>query len=133
VSASVLAHEQTDYLTVGFDAFLAKPIRVEALCECLRRVAQLEFDYGPGASTLEMAGPADQPEEISLPADLRQRLTEAAGRHSATQLERALSELERRGDREQRAAGHLRRLAAQGEFETVFEFLEDVAVETQKP
>ncbi len=131
VSASVLAHEQADYLEGGFDAFLAKPIRIEALCDCLGRLAQLEFDYGPALPASQINAPVIQPQEVTLPADLRERLAKAAGRHSATQLERGLSELERRGDREQRAAGRLRQLVAQGDFEAVFDFLKDVAVETQ--
>jgi CheY-like chemotaxis protein len=131
VSASVLAHERQDYLKAGFDAFLAKPIRVEELCECLRRVAHLEFEYGPGSSP-EADASAVHPREVILPVDMRQRLSEAAGRHSATQLERGLAELEQRGDRERRAAGHLRRLALRGDFEAVSDFVNQVTTEPQE-
>ena len=128
VSASVLAHEQQDYLKAGFDAFLAKPFRLEELCENLRTLLHVVFEYEPESAAPPGQPPAIAPEQLTLPADLRQQLAEAASRHSATQLEHGLGELERRGDWERRAAEHLRRLALQGDFEAAHEFLNHVAV-----
>ena len=128
VSASVLAHEQQDYLKAGFDAFLAKPFRLEELCESLRTLLHVVFEYEPESAVPPGQPPAIAPEQLTLPADLRQQLAEAASRHSATQLEHGLGELERRGDWERRAAEHLRRLALQGDFEAAHEFLNHVAV-----
>jgi CheY-like chemotaxis protein len=129
VSASVLAHEQEDYLKAGFDAFLAKPFRLEELCDCLQRVAQIEFEYEAESAAPPGLPPVIAPEQLTLPADLRRQLAEAASRHSATQLEHGLGELERRGDLERHAAEHLRRLALQGDFETGHEFVNHIAVE----
>jgi CheY-like chemotaxis protein len=128
VSASVLAHEQTEYLKAGFDAFLAKPFRFEELCDCLRQVASLELDYEPESATPSAEPPVITPEQLTLPSELRQRLVEAASRHSATQLEYGLRELGRLGDFERGAAEHLRHWALQGDFEAVSEFLKHVEV-----
>jgi len=128
VSASVLAHERDEYLKAGFDAFLAKPFRLEELCDCLHRVAQLEFEYEPESVMPPGQGPVLTPEQLTWPAGLRERLLQASSRHSATQLEHGLGELEQRGDPEWRAAEHLRHLALQGDFDAVSEFLNRVTV-----
>jgi len=128
VSASVLAHEQQDYLKAGFDAFLAKPFHLEELCESLRTLLNVVFEYEPESAVPPGQPPAIAPDQLTLPADLRAQLAEAASRHSATQLEHGLGELERRGDLERRAAEHLRRLAMQGDFEAAHEFLNRVNV-----
>jgi CheY-like chemotaxis protein len=127
VSASVLAHEQQDYLESGFEAFLPKPFRLEEICDCLRALLRVEFEYEPESSLPSPSGPVMDPRQVTIPGDLLGQLLEAARRHSATQLERGLVELERRGEREGQVAREIQRLGVQGDFEAAYEFLAKVA------
>lgn len=42
-SASAMSHERQTYLESGFDDFLAKPVRLDDLCETLRRLLNVKF------------------------------------------------------------------------------------------
>ena len=45
ISASVLAHEQQQYLQVGFHDFISKPFRVAEITACLTRLLAVRFEY----------------------------------------------------------------------------------------
>lgn len=131
VSASVLTHEQQAYLDAGFDAFLPKPFQLEEVCACMEGLLHVTFDYEPTAMSSPEARAAVTPDGLVLPAALLRPLVEAARRHSATQLERSLAALERRGDLERCAAEHLRHLTLQGDFEAAHAFLNRIPSTTQ--
>lgn len=138
ISASAFAHEQRRYLEAGFDAFLAKPFRFEQLCDCLQRLLPIEFEYAHASRERRTGGDEIDLRQVRMPAEVRQRLAEAADRCSATQLEEGLAALERRGEEERRVAGHLRRLLDEGDFAGILAFLEpgpggsDAALERQR-
>ncbi len=45
LSAFALSQERESYMEAGFNEFLGKPVRLELLCETLRRLLQVEFHY----------------------------------------------------------------------------------------
>jgi len=45
ISASVLEHQQREFLEVGFDDFIPKPFRFEEVTECLKKLLQVEYEY----------------------------------------------------------------------------------------
>ena len=106
ISASVLEHERRSFLESGFDDFIAKPFRIERVCQCLIDLLGVEH------TSVEVKGESPQPEispsKISLPEDLFMRLKEAAADQNATQLSRCIDEVEVLGTNEQLLAEHLR-------------------------
>jgi CheY-like chemotaxis protein len=93
ISASVLLHEQRDFLEAGFAEFLGKPFRFERICECLVKVLSAEFEVStvseddrPAAAQADLAA-------LCLSKAQQQRLIAAAENHSSTELKAAIREL----------------------------------------
>lgn len=87
VSASAFGYDRERAIRAGADAFLPKPVRLEALLELLQRYLELEPFF---ASTVR-ASPADRNQQpiapvFSLPRDRWQLLTELARRGDIQQL-----------------------------------------------
>jgi CheY-like chemotaxis protein len=123
VSASVLAHERQGYLQAGFDAFLEKPFRLEALYACLEEVLGVRYEQAEVAE----AGPAEDFTGLRLPSALRQRLRQAAEMHNATEVGKCLDQLQGLGPREGRLAAHLDELALRLDMEALLRELEKTA------
>jgi signal transduction histidine kinase/CheY-like chemotaxis protein len=125
LSASVLAHEQQKYLASGFDDFVAKPFRLEVICECMARLLPVRFDYeivperkrGPSA-------PQDF-YKLKMPQPLRQRLRAAAEVYSTTELKRCLSEVSRLGPDGQRLAAIILELVHSYDMDAILRILEE--------
>lgn len=108
-TASALDRHREDALAAGCVGFIAKPVTLERLAECLERHlgVQLEFDVPvTGQETLPPLG--DQP--VILPAELCVRLTVAAELHSTTALKAVLHELRQQGHEAQQLAAEIRHL-----------------------
>jgi CheY-like chemotaxis protein len=125
LSASVFEHERQEYLEAGFDEFIGKPFRFGEICECLRTLLNVEFEYADSAVAAGGEGDID-PAQISLPVAILSQLREAAERYSVTRLEKCLEELDQDGEMGKRTAAHLRHLIRAGDLEGVSEFLKEV-------
>lgn len=55
LSAFALSQERESYMEAGFNEFLGKPVRLELLCDTLRRLLQVEFDYRDGDAGIRFA------------------------------------------------------------------------------
>ncbi|MCC7261409.1 MAG: response regulator [Candidatus Latescibacteria bacterium] len=122
ISASVLTHERQDYLEAGFDAFIEKPFRLEALYACLEQVLGAEYEY----SRTEVVPAAVDFAGLRLPASLRQQLRQAAKMHNVTQVKQGLEELRQLGAREEALAAHLGDLVQRFEMPSVLDLLERI-------
>ncbi|MHB8520051.1 MAG: two-component regulator propeller domain-containing protein [Limisphaerales bacterium] len=126
ISASVLAHEQKQYLESGFDEFVGKPFRVEQIADCLTRLLSVEFEYAPAgdglaaAKTGEPAGDA----RVILPEALRTRLRASAKAYRIVEFKRCLVEVEQLGAQGRRLAAALETLNRKGEMERILEILD---------
>ena len=119
ISASVLAHERQHYLHSGFDGFVDKPFRFEALYACLEQVLGVEYHY---------AAPEEEASvrlAIELPADLVQRCTEAAQFYRVTELRRFLEEVEALGEGGRGLAQRLRERVQAYDMESVIALLKE--------
>ena len=104
VSASTLAHEAAYYLKQGFDDFIPKPVLTDQLYGCLRTLLQVSFEIQSGVVSLEDFSHIDLPEEIY------QELKAAAEIYSSTQVDWALNELDKLGEKVKPLALYLRGL-----------------------
>ena len=122
ISASVMQHQRQDYLDAGFDAFLEKPFRLEALYACLEQVLGVQYEY---AQSEEAKDPAREHfDGLRLPVALRAELRQAAEMHNVTDLRSGLGRLQGLGAREARLAAHLGMLVQAAELAAVLEVLD---------
>jgi signal transduction histidine kinase/DNA-binding NarL/FixJ family response regulator len=118
ISASVLAHEQREYVEAGFVDFIPKPFYFEEVCACLAKHLDVEFttaDSKPAPETDE--GPAFH--EVALPAEIVNRLQQAANLYSVTEIDGCLLEMEQLGADESRLASRLRALRQSHDLEVL--------------
>lgn len=126
ITASVLEHERAGHMAAGFHGFLSKPFRFLEVCETLKQLLKIKFEYAEEAPTANDTLLDVDPTKVTLPADLWQELKEAADRFSVTRLEKALAPLENNGDSHQAVAYYLKQLIHEGDLDQVSEFLEKV-------
>jgi CheY-like chemotaxis protein len=122
-SASALTHEQERYSASGFDGFIAKPFRLESICECLERLLGATFQYTkvpenprPGGAALDLA-------RLRIPKRLHERLKSSAEFYSTTELKQCLSELEKLGELERILASRFRELLQSYDMEAILSIL----------
>ena len=122
ISASVLQHQQQDYLQAGFDAFIEKPFRLEQIYACLGQVLGVEFEYARSQVAAEPE--AAYFDGLLLPASLRQQLRQAAKMHNVTQVKLGLERMRQVGTREAALAAHLGDLVERFDLAGVIDLLE---------
>ena len=125
VSASVLEHEREAHLKAGFDAFLGKPFQAGQVYACLAELLGVEYEY---ATEIGSAAAIRREElaTIQLPAELIERLEQAAQFYQVTGLRHGLEEMEALGEEGRRLATHLRVLGENYDMKGILEILQGV-------
>jgi signal transduction histidine kinase/CheY-like chemotaxis protein len=108
-TASALAQYRDEAKQAGCVDFIAKPVRAERLCECLRAHLGAEFEYAAPPPEAEPPAPWDAG-QLALPDELYARLATAAELHSTTVLKSCLTELRQHGPGAGQLAEHIRHL-----------------------
>jgi signal transduction histidine kinase/CheY-like chemotaxis protein len=105
-SGSAMAHERQAYLDAGFDDVLAKPLRMEMICDTLRRLLKVEFEPGSGA---RVQGPSEiRPRAFAPILERLGALKLAAAESNATTVRACLEALEQTGSEGREIAASLR-------------------------
>ena len=92
ITASVLRHETSRYLELGFDDFIAKPFLFETVFQCLQKYLSVEIAYDMENDAI--AAPAVTVHQVQpLPAILYQRLLDAVDAGWVNGIEVLLDEL----------------------------------------
>jgi CheY-like chemotaxis protein len=96
VTASGLLRQRSYYLDAGFDDFIGKPFRLEAVCDCMASHLHVELEREPTARPPATSEPpAADLAAARLPDALRDRLLAAAQVNALTEIEAAIAELQR--------------------------------------
>ncbi len=124
VTASVFEHQRQEYLEMGFEEFLNKPLRAEQLYACMAAQLGVEYKYAEVEETPEF-------EEVdwrgvSLVPELHAALVAAAEEHSITQLQEHIAALEKLGVQEQSLAAQLRLLDRQYDMDGIKAVLQEI-------
>jgi signal transduction histidine kinase/CheY-like chemotaxis protein len=109
VTASAFNHQRQQFLDDGFDEFIDKPFRKEAIFACLGDVLGARFEFA-GAPTPATQAPTESQQSLwreALSDGIRQRLMDAAAQHNASGLRNILAELAAAGGASAAVAGHL--------------------------
>ena len=123
VSASALDHERREMLTAGFDAFLAKPVRPQALQSCLADICRARFTH---ANAPDAPAPTSI-SAIAVPDVIWLSLRRAAENCSITDLKKSLEELSGVGPGMAPLVERLRGLSRQYDMEAVVSLLDEVS------
>ena len=117
VSASALTHERDGYLEAGFDGFIAKPVDVQRLYECLAQLLHIEYE------TSGVKPPSFDMSLVTLPSDLLDHLRSAAELGRVTELEKLLPQVEAAGVDAAQLAARLRDLSRNLDMEQISDLL----------
>jgi CheY-like chemotaxis protein len=97
MSAAPFAHDQNRYTAAGFSQVLAKPIACKSLYSCVASTLGVNFAFdSESISNEQWSLEAAIRQASALPADLRDRLREAAELCSVTDLRDCAHEIESR-------------------------------------
>jgi signal transduction histidine kinase/DNA-binding response OmpR family regulator len=124
VTASVFEHQRQEYLEMGFDEFINKPLRAEQIYACLAAQLGVQYNYAEALETpvpevVDWSG-------IVLAPELYAALVTAAEEHSITQLQEHLTALEQLGAKEQSLATQLRLLDQQYDMDDIKAVLQEI-------
>lgn len=121
VSASALAHQESEYLDAGFDEFIDKPVQMKKLYECISRLLNASFKTDP---TLTLSSTDDQ--SFILSDALWKSLVDAAEHQNITDLKRHIAAVEALGHPERVFAAQLRELSGKYDMNGVLSALDEV-------
>ena len=98
VSASALDNERKDFIAVGCNDYISKPVQIERVLECMANLLKIEYEYiipdhdrSATETPIELA-------ELKIPEDLFSRMIEAARLHNISDLKVCLNETEELGE-----------------------------------
>ena len=109
LSASVLDHQRREYLDAGFDDFIDKPFRTEAIFDCMARLLGVQYEY-------EEEEPDSHAEEDSL--------------YRVTELRRCLEEVAQLGQEGQLLAASLSQLVKDYDMSGIVDLLDRGPLDT---
>lgn len=121
LSASALAHEQDRYRAAGFEGFVSKPIRWDALCQTLATVEGVRFETDPAAARPQEQRVDSPAGALRLPKALRERLIRAARLYRSTELKSVIAELPALGREGEELAARLREWHEAGHLDRILE------------
>ncbi len=126
ITASVLEHQRDAQMAAGFHGFLGKPFHFADVCDCLRNLLGIEFEYGELRGGVRTGISAEDWEPAALPESVIRDLQEAAECFNATRLDQCVNALEAVGGDGTRVAERLRPLIRTSDFESVIQLLREM-------
>ncbi len=102
MTASVLNHEVDQFLKIGFDEAILKPIRLEDLVDLLKRRLNAKFEFekdiAQAPHTFSDTTSKEGVVQIDIPNSMLKSLKEAADSGNVTQLAKELADIEKIGE-----------------------------------
>jgi CheY-like chemotaxis protein len=128
VTASAFEHERQQFMDMGFDHFLSKPLLAAQVYSCLASLLGVEFSFTDEARD-DAGPPVAAEDDVRLPGRLKKELIDAAATHSITELRRQLGGLGTLGEAQQRLGTRLLELARSYDFDGIQAALGEVEEE----
>jgi signal transduction histidine kinase/DNA-binding response OmpR family regulator len=113
VTASAMEQADEKYARAGFDDYIAKPYRFEAVFECMKKHLHIDFEHRKLLQSEDDGIIEIDFKQCCITSDLRDELLEASSTYALTDLKKLLSELASCGSEEKKAARELTRLMEQ--------------------
>ena len=129
ISASVLRHEQEEYLKSGFAEFISKPFRLAEVCECMERLLEVEFDREAEEPAASGAPDRSEFEGLTISKELKDAIKSSAELYATTELREQIGQLAARNPGANAAMDHLLALSKSGAMEEILELVGVMRVE----
>jgi len=132
ISASTLRHQMRPVLDAGFDDFISKPFRFEAVYECLAKYLDVKFEYLEPQQEQETEAKVVKVIDLSqvkLPKVLYDHLLESAELSDLTEIENCLSELNQGDAGQQALSTALKESLASYNMDNILETVQKVQYE----
>jgi signal transduction histidine kinase/CheY-like chemotaxis protein len=130
ISASSLDHENKKVIQAGYDSFVAKPFKFDAIYNCLSKYLDVKFEYEEEKETINDIDKKNKAiakidfKQIKLEKDLYLRLYDAAEYNELTELETLINELSK-GNKQ--LANKFKALLSEYDIDGILEILEDIS------
>ncbi len=131
VTASAMGYSDEKYKKSGFDDYISKPYRFEAVFECMENHLEVNFERGSTSQAQDSELVAIDLEQCHVPHKLYDELLWASQDYALTQLKKALSELKQCGTEEAKLAQRLSQLMEQYNMQEMVELLQQLTVDNQ--
>lgn len=125
ISASAFEHQRKSTLSKGFDDFIPKPFHIEDIFNCLVKLLEVRFISEEKQSVFNSENTLAIT-KIQLPESILNRLKQAAGLSSLTDLKVCMQELESLGEDGKSCLSHLQPLVGKYDMQGILALLEKV-------
>lgn len=125
ISASAFEHQRNSTLSKGFDDFIPKPFHIEDIFNCLVKLLEVRFISEEKQSVFNSENTLAIT-KIQLPESILNRLKQAAGLSSLTDLKVCMQELESLGEDGKSCLSHLQPLVGKYDMQGILALLEKV-------
>ncbi len=126
VSASALNNERKDFISVGCNDFISKPVQMEQVLACMTRLLHVEFEYEESDPNQLTHGASAQVPQIHIPDNLYVRLREAARLHNISDLKDCLAETIALGENGRSLLKHLYPFVEKYDMDGIHHVLEQI-------
>jgi len=126
VSASALNNERKDFISVGCNDFISKPVQMEQVLACMTRLHHVEFEYEESDPNQLTHGASAQVPQIHIPDNLYVRLREAARLHNISDLKDCLAETIALGENGRSLLKHLYPFVEKYDMDGIHHVLEQI-------
>ncbi|MBT4139945.1 MAG: response regulator, partial [Candidatus Latescibacteria bacterium] len=127
VTASVFEHQRQQFMDVGFDGFIDKPLRVEQVYAALSDLLGVSFEYKDREPIAEMVS-LPVLTDVVMPVQIYEDIVSAVAIHSVTELRQHLNVLADLGGDAKQLASYLRFLSDKFDMDGIKDILKDVRV-----
>ncbi len=125
VTASVVDNPAARNIQSGFNDYISKPYRFEAVFQCMKKYLDIEFEHNNSAAeSHEVPPPEIDFQQCRVTQLLCDRLLEASQNYALTQLQELLPELEQCGSEAEKLAQRLQQLMALYDKQAMIDLLE---------
>lgn len=127
VTASVFEHQRKQFMDMGFDGFIDKPLRVEQVYAALTDLLGVSIKSGKRPLVAD-SEPLPDWSKVVVPADIYESIVSMAALHSVTQLRPKLDELGQLDGELKQLASYLRKLSREFDMQGILDIMADVQV-----
>ena len=133
VTASAMDHSDEKYYESGFDDYISKPYRFEAVFECMEKHLDVNFELGNSISAHTKTADIEDVNlhQCHVSPVLFENLLQASKGYALTNLKKLLLELEGSGEEEKKLAQKLFHLMEQYNMQAMVELLEQLELDDE--
>ncbi|MCW8930658.1 MAG: ATP-binding protein [Gammaproteobacteria bacterium] len=129
VTASAMDNSDKKYFESGFDDYISKPYRFEAVFECMEKHLDISFEHDTSSQKNNLDVKDIDFKQCNIKLSLCEELIQASKDYALTNLKKRLSELEELSEEDKKLAQRLTLFMEQYNMQAMVELLERLKLE----